>query len=239
VLALVETYEILGDKKYLDWAEDTLTYVLSGWDDKLGGGIYWHEPKKTSKNTCSNAPAAAACLAVAKYRRSDELKTMARKIMEWTDSNLRDPSDGLYWDSIGIAERADGTHKIEKTKWTYNTGLPLRSWSLLGGSPGVDLTVKSSMSHWFDSETGAAKDVGKFAHLLFEGLAAAKPGDEEIRKRILGALDFLYTKVRDPQGRYGGAWDKPFEAERKKFELIDQASAARAYLFAYLRLKKV
>jgi len=241
VLALVETYEVLGDKKYLDWAEETLTYVLSGWDDKLGGGIYWHEPKKESKNTCSNAPAAAACLAVAKYRRTNELVGQAEKIMFWTQKNLCDPSDRLLWDSINLQG------KIGKTKWSYNTGLYIRAWAELGVYTGIDQldlqsTYDAATKRWFDPETHMAKDEGRFAHLLFEGLWTrnAKPTpkkDPNLGTQIQMALDYLYDKVRSPDGRYGGRWDKPFDPKRKKFELIDQAAAARGYLFAFEKFR--
>jgi hypothetical protein len=231
VMALVDTYEILGDKKYLDWADQSLAYVLSGWDEKLGGGIYWRESDKASKNTCSNAPSAAACLAVAQYRRTKELVGWAQKIMVWNQKHLQDPSDALYWDSLNLAG------KVDKTKWTYNTGLPIRAWAGLGKHMSVDQenlskTIDSSIKRWFDAKTGAAKDGGKFAHLLFEGLALARPEDSGIRKKIDVALDYLHQHVRSPEGRYGDGWDKPFNPKAKKFALIDQAAAARAFLFA-------
>lgn len=245
VLALVETYEVLGDKKYLDWAEQALDYVLSGEDSKLGGGIYWRESDKKSKNACSNAPSAAACLAVAKYRRSEELKAKAKAFLEWTKKTLQDPADGLIWDNIDLSG------KIEKTKWSYNTGLYLRASSLLGADEADRVRVfHSSIGQWIDQPTGAIKDSGRFAHLWLEGFAAAKPkhafhyiegpprtGGQIERKFIPdAALDFLWSKCRNPQGRFGDRWDRPFEPKRTKFELIDQASVARALLFAAAHL---
>src|SRR5437763_1261379 len=58
-LALVEAYCVTRDARYLDRADAALRFVLSGWDEKLGGGIYWRVDRK-SKNSCSNAPAAVA-----------------------------------------------------------------------------------------------------------------------------------------------------------------------------------
>jgi len=240
VLALVETYEILGDTKYLDWAQQALDYVLSGWDDKLGGGIYWHEPKKESKNTCSNAPAAAACFAVAKYRDRDKYEDWGGKILRWVTDKLCDPSDGLFWDNI----RLDG--HIGNTKWSYNTGLVFRAsamwetmWVRDGGRPlDMRLSVNGPVAHWFDLTKGAVKDEGRFAHLLVEGLWAYAGNSErdELRKKILAAYDYLHDKVRDADGRYGGRWDKLPDPQRKKFEMIDQAAAARGYLYAYLHV---
>src|SRR5207248_297258 len=53
VLALVEAYEATRDVKYRNRAEATFRFVLSGEDDKLGGGLYWQENKLESKNACS------------------------------------------------------------------------------------------------------------------------------------------------------------------------------------------
>ncbi|MCC7230356.1 MAG: hypothetical protein IT203_08160 [Fimbriimonadaceae bacterium] len=238
VLALVEAFEVLRDKKYLDWAEDGLKYVLSGWDDKLGGGIYWREGDKKSKNTCSNAPSAAACFAVGKYRNGQKLGNEGRRILAWTQK-LMDPSDGLFWDNISLAG------KIEKTKWSYNTGLVLRSMAMEeakfgeGTSPGGDgkASPTSAMAKWFDPIDGSMKDAGKFAHLLIEGLWAHSPRSAELRLKTLNALEFVYANVRDSKGRYGGNWGAPLNPNQAKFELIDQASAARAFLFTAASLK--
>ena len=49
-------YAVTKNKEYLKKAIALHDYIYSGWSDELGGGIYWCEQKKESKNTCSNAP---------------------------------------------------------------------------------------------------------------------------------------------------------------------------------------
>ena len=229
VLALVETYEILGDKKYLDWAEQALDYVLSGQDEKLGGGIYWKENEKNGKNACSNGPSAAACLAVAKYRRKVELVIKAEGLLRWVDQKLMDPRDGLIWDNQSLSG------KIDKTKYSYNTGLYLRGWKMLESyvpldQKGLKRTYDSSLKFWIVPETGAAKDGGRFVHLWFEGLMKFSPKDAGTRKLMVRALEYAYEHARNSDGRFADRWDRPIEKDRKKFGLIDQASAARAFL---------
>lgn len=225
VLALVETYEILGDRKYLQWAEESLTYVLSGWDEKLGGGIYWRESDRASKNTCSNGPSAAACLRVADHKVSSTYPETAKKILAWTEKHLRDPADGLYWDNMAL------NGKIEKTKWTYNTGLMLYSNAKLGMDQKE--LVTASLKHWIDPVTGAANDGGKFVHLWFEGLeAAASKGDKGVRSQMVRALDYMYVNARSPEGRFDDGWNRKIKPDQAKFALIDQASVARALLIA-------
>jgi hypothetical protein len=230
VLALVETYEVLGDRKYLDWASDALDFVLSGEDSKLGGGIYWRESDRLSKNACSNAPSAAACLALAKYRRAPELIAKAEALLSWTRKTLQDPSDGLIWDNVGL------TGKVDRTKWSYNTGLFLRASAMLGkasaeGKVERGRIVSSSVLRWFDPVSGSAKDTGRFAHLWLEGLAATAQSDLEVQAIRRRVLDFVWSHVRDDQGRLGDMWDRRFDPKRTKFELIDQASVARSLLF--------
>ena len=54
-----DTYQLTQNKKYLDKATLIWDFIESGTDSVLGGGIYWCEQKKESKNTCSNAPGSA------------------------------------------------------------------------------------------------------------------------------------------------------------------------------------
>jgi hypothetical protein len=59
VIAFLEAYETDRDPRYLTRADETLRFVLSGWDGELGGGIWWHQGHKDgTKNACSNGPSA-------------------------------------------------------------------------------------------------------------------------------------------------------------------------------------
>ena len=44
-----ESYALTGRSEYLKKAIETWKFIISGWDDQLGGGIYWCEQKKTIK----------------------------------------------------------------------------------------------------------------------------------------------------------------------------------------------
>jgi hypothetical protein len=39
VITFIEAHEVTGDSRYLKRAEETLEFVMSGWDEVLGGGI--------------------------------------------------------------------------------------------------------------------------------------------------------------------------------------------------------
>jgi predicted alpha-1,6-mannanase (GH76 family) len=244
VLALVETYQVLGDQKYLDWAQAALRYAFSGEDLKLGGGIYWRESDKKSKNTCSNAPAAAAALAVYHQTKSSRLLRDAIRIYGWTKRHLQDPQDYLMWDGISL----DGT--IGKGKWSYNTGLMIRTAADLymctknkAYLEDVKQMQTASAKKWLVN--GRLADEGRFAHLLMESwiyqrkfAPVPNPAQAESdRKAFLEPLSWLHENGRDATGYYGKRFDEAPSIEQKKFELIDQASAARAYYKAALYFK--
>lgn len=227
VMALVEANDVLQDPKCLEYAKHALVYVLSGEDEKLGGGIYWRESDKASKNTCSNGPAVAACLAVYDKTADTALLARAQKLYHWTKKNLQDPADGLFWDSVSL----DG--KIDKTKWSYNTALMIRSAAELARITGekqyqadAEAMAAASERHWFAQ--GRIKDAGRFAHLLLESWNYVP--DPSRREKAREALTWLAEHGHNAQGLFGGRFDRAPSATQQRFELIDQASAARALL---------
>lgn len=231
VLALVESSEVLGEEEPLKMAEQALTFVLSGEDDKLSGGIYWRESDKKSKNTCSNAPSAAACLAVYAKTKKPAYLEAAKRLYAWTKKTLQDPEDKLFWDNVSLSG------KVEKTKWSYNTALMIRSAAMLAKATGDTRYAKeaaemasASEKRWFVD--GRIADAGRFAHLLLESWTYVP--SKQRREKAKTALEWLWTHGRNERGLFGGRFDQPPGEDAKKFELIDQASAARAF-FLYSR----
>ena len=74
-------------------------------DDALGGGIYWKESPRDSKNTCSNAPAVVLALKLYQVTNDPSYLETGKEVYKWVKSKLQDPADYLYWDCIKI----DGT----------------------------------------------------------------------------------------------------------------------------------
>ena len=232
VLALVEAYEISRDRAFLQDAERAMMYVLSGMGDKLGGGIYWRESDRgTSKNTCSNGPAAAALLALySQTEKPSDLKR-AKAIYDWTYRTLRDPQDGLMWDNI----RADGT--IEKYKWSYNTALMIRSALDLYRftkdqryrTDAIEF-CRASKQHWLVPNTGEIRCEGKFAHFLVEAWQMAAVRLPELKPDLNPAVSAVLSRLSRSTGWYASRWDAP-EPATGRIQLIDQAAVARALLY--------
>lgn len=120
-----DTYQLTKNKKYLDKATLIWNFIESGTDDLLGGGIYWCEQKKESKNTCSNAPGSVFALKLFKATNDSTYFKKGKTLYEWTKENLQDSTDFLYFDHI----RLDG--KIGKAKFAYNSGQMMQSAALL------------------------------------------------------------------------------------------------------------
>ncbi|RYG69390.1 hypothetical protein EON77_14725 [bacterium] len=233
VLALMEGYDATKKVDLLVRARDAYAFVLSGESKDLGGGIFWRESDKATKNSCSTAPAAYAALGL--YDRTKDKRYLADavRLYRWADEKLRDPADGLMWDNIS----ADGT-KIEKTKWSYNTALMLKTESKLlelNAIPGLTRTgllqhAESAAKRWV-LPNGAFRDEAQFAHMLFEALilvdTPAYP--PEMQRKTLA---FLRDEAVDRAGHYGPRWETKSEGPVMKPRLMHQASAMRAFAFA-------
>lgn len=217
VITFAEAYQLTRDQRYADRATQTLRFVLSGWDDQLGGGIWWHEGHKGgSKNTCANAPAAVGCLRVARYLSEDQSQRAiaeARKITDWTTQTFQD-TDGLFFDSEKVA-----TQKMNKGKLTYNSALMLRAWLGLyrySHNP-KDLEqakrIGKAAGALLDQRSGAYRDSVKWSHLMVEA-------DLELYRQT--GEDYLIRRARNNADAFYRHWkDNPPSA------MIDNASIAR------------
>ena len=175
VIAFLEAFEITGDRDYSRRAAETMKFVLSGWDDHfLGGGIWWHElaeKKVRAKNTCANAPAAVACLRLARLSPAFEAQNwiaQARKIIDWTVTNLQLPNR-LYADTRDI----EGSG-MNRASLTYNSALMLRAFLGLHRATGNPAFLQKaqqiavSAGSLIDPKTGVFRDHKKWAHLMVE-----------------------------------------------------------------------
>lgn len=171
VITFLEAYETNHDARFLDRADETLKFVLSGWDEESGGGIWWHQRHKDgTKNTCANGPAAVGCLRLARFRedRSAELIDRARKIVAWTREALQ-ADDGLFDDRKVVA-----TGEIKRGKLTYNSALMLRALLGLYRATGEKEYLEEARrigkaADWFlDAKTGVYRDAVRYSHFMIE-----------------------------------------------------------------------
>ena len=121
-LDFLHAYALTNDEHWLEKSKLIWEFSMSGWDEiDHGGGIYWKEGDISTKNTCSNGPAAVHNMMLFEATGDPVYLEWAIKIMAWLEATLYDDLSGVYWDNIDIGGR------IDRTRYTYNTGTPMEA----------------------------------------------------------------------------------------------------------------
>lgn len=231
-----DLYKTTADTAYLNESIRIWRFVESGIDDRLGGGIYWCEQKKESKNTCSNAPGAVFALKLYDVTGDREYLAKGRQLYEWVNANLRDSTDGLYYDNISLGGCVD------KTKFAYNSGQMLQAAVLLYRATG-DIAylsdarniARSAYRYFFDGGMAMGDDAVQFPLLRKGNLwftAVMMRGFVELYKtdgdnRYIDAfrrnLDYAWRHARNQQtGLFTTDWSG--KEQKTTNWLLDQAA---------------
>lgn len=124
-IACLDAYQRTQKVDFLDKAELIYRFMMSGYDSASGGGIYWKEGDKNSKNTCSNGPGILIALQLYNITKSKPYLDTALLLYNWVNANLESP-EGIFYDNVRIPSL-----KIDSATYTYNTGTMLQSNVLL------------------------------------------------------------------------------------------------------------
>ena len=223
VITFLEAFELTHDRAYLTRAQETARFVLSGWDDKLGGGIWWHAlHKDDSKNTCANGPAAVGFLYLARVGPSSEAAQWleaARKTVEWTTTKLQAP-DGLFEDRIIVA-----TGEVKRGKLTYNSALMLRANLDLYRQTGQTnylnqaKRIGKAADFFCNKQTGVFRDPLKWSQFMVEA-------DLDLYRTT--HEPYLLSRARTNADAYFAAWKKSPPADM----MSNVATARILYLLA-------
>ena len=208
-------YAATKNKEYLKKAIallELLQYLLKA---ALGGGIYWCEQKKESKNTCSNAPATVLCMKLYKLTKEKKYLDQAKATYQWTRDNLRDPSDFVYWDNKNLQG------KIGYAKYTYNSGQMIQAGVLLYQATGdeqylkdAQQTAKGACRHFLKPQPTVKGEMKFFPSspwfnvILFRGLKALYEVDKKDTyvKAMIDNADYAWQYTRDENGLLNNDW---------------------------------
>jgi uncharacterized protein YyaL (SSP411 family) len=232
-LDFCEAYKLTGKQEYLEKSINLWHFVLSGWDEKFGGGIYWCEQKKRSKNTCSNAPASVLAFKLFEATGDSSFFKRGISIYNWTKINLQDSTDYLYFDNKSL------TGKTDIRKYTYNSGQMLQSSAMLFKLTGnktyleeAQHIAKSVIDHFTeDFTTGDGgkirlfRDTGNwFNSILFRGYVELFriDGNYQYIAIFRDNMDYVWNNVRTKDGLFSKDWKGLKEDEFKS--LLDQAA---------------
>ena len=233
-----DTYMLTKEDKYLQKAKMIWEFVASGIDDNLGGGIYWCEQKRESKNTCSNAPGAVFALKLFEATKDSTYFQQGKSLYEWTKKHLQDPSDYLYFDNI----RLDG--KIGEAKFPYNSGQMLQSASLLykltkdkAYLTDAQNIAKSAYNYFFTDFTTSDGQQFKllkkndvwFIAVMLRGFVELYHLDND--KTYIDAfqknMDYAWNNMREGNGLFNTDWSGKQKDEKKW--LLTQAAMVEMY----------
>jgi uncharacterized protein YyaL (SSP411 family) len=231
-LDFCELYTTTDKPEYLEKSVRIWQFVLSGWDDNLGGGIYWCEQKKRTKNTCSNAPAVVLAFKLFEATRDSSYFNWGLRIYNWTKTGLQDSTDHLYFDNKSL------TGRLDKKKYTYNSGQMLQSAAMLYRLTGNKVYLeeaqhiaKSAIDYFTEEYTTAEgkkirlfKNTGTwFNSILFRGYAELYrlDGNNQYITIFSDNMDYLWDHVRNKDGLFSKDWKGQKEDEYKA--LLDQA----------------
>lgn len=233
-----DLYLLTGNRSYLEKAEMVWKFIESGTDDVLGGGIYWCEQKKTSKNTCSNAPGAVYALKLYKATGNRKYLEQGKALYEWTRKTLLDTSDNLYFDNINL----EG--KIADWKFPYNSGQMIQAGVLLGQATGdsrylteAQQTAEACHSFFFEpftDEDGSSFRILKpgnvwFHAVMVRGLSelCKADGNREYMDDVEKTLEYAWRNARTAEGLFSTDFRN---AERDSVKwLLTQAAMAEMY----------
>lgn len=221
-----DTYRMTGDAKYLDKAKLIWQFIESGTDDLLGGGIYWCEQRKESKNTCSNAPGAVYALKLFMATSDSTYFQKGKDLYNWTKENLQDSEDKLFFDNI----RLDGS--VDKRKYAYNSGQMLQAAVLLhklteekGYLDEANEIAASCAKHFFTDHTNSDGQSFKlikngdiwFTAVMLRGFTELYSVDTNpfYIDLFKTSLEYSWHHMRDENGLYNTDWSGQKKDDKK------------------------
>lgn len=233
-----DVYAMTKNAKYLDKAKLIWKFIESGMDDKLGGGIYWCEQKKGSKNTCSNAPGSVYAFKLFMATKDSTYFHQGKFLYEWTKKNLQDPTDNLYFDNIGLSGN------IGRAKFPYNSGQMLQSAALLYKLTGdkaylddAQAIAKSAYDYFFeDFETPQGEKFRLLKNSDVWFIAVMQRGfielyhldnDRTYIDAFQKSLDYAWEHTRADNGLFNKDW-KGIKKDDTKW-LLTQAAMVEMY----------
>ena len=233
----LDAYHLLGDESYLEKAIEMFDFSISGWSEALGGGIFWQEDNKTTKNTCSNGPAAVLAMKLYLTTGEEKYKDWAIRILDWT-KKLKDEETGVYLDHM----RLDGS--IDRRTYTYNTGTILHANALLYKATGDEkyleeakALAESSISHFTQPRNNSSialfPDTPWFNAVLLKGYIALYEVDPDKDTKYLQIMkeniDFAWDHARDEKGLFSPDWSGYTRVDEEHKWLLDQAPMVEMY----------
>ncbi|SDE04622.1 glycoside hydrolase family 76 protein [Niabella drilacis] len=202
-ITVMHQYEKTKEPRWLKTGSEIYRFMMTGYDTVSGGGLYWQEGHKNTKNTCSNGPGILLALQLYKATGDSAYFKTAVGLYQWVNRWLR-TADGLYYDNLHLKER-----RVDKRVYSYNTGTMLEANVLF-----YEITRDSAYLVTAQKMAGSAdryflknrelKDNFWFNAVLLRGLLHLwrVDGDARYLEAFRGAVDHAITH-KTSQGLVG------------------------------------
>ncbi|MDB4923365.1 glycoside hydrolase family 76 protein [Mucilaginibacter sp.] len=232
----LEAYFNTKNPLYLTHAKTAFKFIISGWDDQLGGGVTWLEGHKDQKPACSNGMATLVALKLYQATKDPYYLTWGKRFYNWMHTNLRD-SAGAYWND---KKTIDG--KANKVYYTYNSGSMLEAGVLLYQFThnktylkDAQVTANGAYKHFsdlkHDPHLSISMDLPWFVTVLFRGYEALYKvdGNYNYIETIGKDLDYAWQNTTDKYGLLTNTWTADDAQIKKPKWLLDEACIAELY----------
>lgn len=220
-IAYFDAYTRTKKPVFLTKAKEIYTFMMTGFDEVSGGGLYWKEGDKTTKNTCSNGPGILVAIQMYEATKKKVYLDTALLLYRWTNRMLQAPS-GLYWDAIKPTQG----NKVDSALYTYNTGTMLESnvklYTITHDKHYLEEAQRlaaASLTHFF--RNGRFPASYWFNAVLLRGYEALYKADGN--RKYINAMqqdaDLVWEKERDANNLVGRRSDKDLLGQAGMMEI--------------------
>lgn len=215
-------YELTGDARYLEMAEQIFADMAGGWDDTTcGGGIWWKKDNRY-KNAIANELFLSVAAKLAGLTKNADKRASylgwAKREWKWFSESGMINSQNLVNDGLDAS-----CHNNHRTTWTYNQGVIIGGLSALAKQTGDEkplevaqsialaamarLTDLDGVLHDGCEPSRCGNDAPQFKGIFTRNLAllnsaAPVPGFRSFLRRNAESI----WKNRDADGRFGIVW---------------------------------
>ncbi|GAA4309882.1 hypothetical protein GCM10023143_17990 [Compostibacter hankyongensis] len=203
-IAALDAYRRTGKINYLDVGKQVYRFMMTGFDTKAGGGLYWEEGNRKTKNTCSNGPGILVALQLYQATQDKKYLDTALLLYGWVNRSLQAPS-GLYYDNLNLT-----TGKADRHLYAYNSGTMLQAnvylYTLTKEQQYLERAVRiaDSSSAYFCAD-GKLRDGYWFSAVLlraYQHLLQVYPDPQYVR-RFAACVDDALQEDRHSSGLMG------------------------------------
>ena len=242
-MELINAYRLTSNQTYLDKAIVITDFIMSGEDERMGGGLYWME--SVSKNCtegqncikAANTTAYGAFVGTELYKITEDPKylSFAKRLYDWNYKTLRDKSDNLYWNDINIV-----SGQVNPAKWTYNAAMMILS--------GISLYEITKNQEYLDQSIATARNsFSKFTRVindqlffqtnnpwfnveLMKSYIVLSKYDDKSKEYVnvfIKNADYAWTNARNKDGQFYEDWSG--SQPGRYYWILHQACLIEAY----------